>query len=262
MTAVAEPASGPAAANDPPDVAAIEVDQVDLGRQGEPVLQQLSFTLMPGESLVVTGANGSGKSMLLRCLVEGRAIDTGSIRLFGREHREVAARRRLAWLPERVLLPATLPGQALLGLDVLGWLGGRYGMRWSAAELRLLGTSHGLGDDLLLQAASGYSPGLLKMIGLIAAVASDRELLLLDEPFAGLDGSAREWWLGRLMRLGAEQRTLVIATRSMAAIGRRVGQVVLLGEGRMLYAGRAATLLARSIGGPAPQRAAGPVSRG
>ena len=241
MIAVTPPAAGHCAANDPPGVAAIEVEQVDLSRQGQPVLEQVSFSLMPTESLVITGGNGAGKSSLLRCLVEGHRLDAGRIRLFGRDIRDATARRRLAWLPERVLPPA-----AALGFEVLVWLGGQYGMRWSHAHARRLVASHGLSEALLERSAAGCSPGTLKMLGLIAALGSDRELLVLDEPFTGLDGRAREWWLARLLRLRDEQRTLVVAARSLDGIGGRVDRIVLLRGGRVLFEGSPAGLRART----------------
>ncbi len=247
MSIVAQATGGALAANDPPDAPAIELDQVDLSRQGLPVLEQVSFSLPPGGSLVITGSNGAGKTTLLEALVEGRRSDAGSLRLFGRDAADPMARRRLAWLPERVLAPAAAPGH-----EVLAGLGGRYGMRWSPAEARLLGRSHGLADEQLDRCVSGYSPGMLKALGLIAALASDRALLVLDEPFAGLDGSAREWWLGRLLRLRQEQRTLLVAARSLAGFGSQLDRVLLLGHGRVLFEGTPASLQARCAGGAVP----------
>ena len=160
-----------------------------------------------------------------------------------------------------------LPPAAALGHELLVWLGGQYGMRWSRAHVRLLAARHGLPADLLDGCAVGYSPGMLKVLGLIAAVGSDRELLVLDEPFAGLDGSAREWWRGRLLHLRDEQRTLVVAARSLAGIGDGIDRILLLDEGRVLFEGTPAALQARtgsrgSRGGRRPLRALPRVSPG
>lgn len=203
----------PVAANDPPGVAAVEFDQVSLISQGQTVLDELSFTLPPGRLVVIVGGNGAGKSALLKAIVESPLLEHGSIRLFGREAADFACRRRIGWLPDREQLGRWLPqcvepAVTWRGIDLLLSFGAHFGSHWTADQARERVALHQADSRWLDEAAGRLSPGSIRALALAAAMASDRDLLLLDEPFAGLDPLARGYWadaLGRLMRDEREQ---------------------------------------------------------
>ena len=213
MAVVAHADGAPVAANDPPGVAAVEFDQVSLVSQGQTVLDELSFTLPPGRLVVIVGGNGAGKSALLKAIVEGPPLEHGRIRLFGREAGDPACRRRISWLPDHAQIGPWVPrhdepAATWRGIDLLVSFGTRFGSHWTRDQARERLARHRLDSRWLDEAARRLSPGSIRELALAAAMASDRDLLLLDEPFAGLDPLTRDHWadaLGRLVRHEREQ---------------------------------------------------------
>ena len=244
----------PVAANDPPGVAAVEFDQVSLVSQGQTVLDELSFILPPGRLVVIVGGNGAGKSALLRAIVEGLALEHGRIRLFGHEAGDLACRRRIGWLPDHAQIGPWLPrhvepAATWRGIDLLVSFGAHFGSHWTQDQARERIARQRLDSRWLDEAARRLSPGSIRGLALAAAMASDRDLLLLDEPFAGLDPLTRDHWadaLGRLVRHEREQyeqpRTVLVATRSLAGLETVADRILLLVDGCLSFDGLPATL--------------------
>lgn len=235
------------AANDPPGVAALVFDEVSLVRQGRPVLDDLSFTLPAGQLIAVIGGNGAGKSALLKAIVESPRLDQGTIRVYGHDPGDPLARRCIASLPDpsqadRWLQAHSLRMKGGRGVDLLVWLAGQVGLQWTPDEAREQAAALRLELAWLDEEAQRLSPGSVRVLGLTAALACDRDLLLLDEPFAGLDAPSQARWADYLGQRAQGRRTVLVASRSLGDIGTRADRVLVLADGCLAFTGVPAAL--------------------
>jgi ABC-type multidrug transport system ATPase subunit len=166
------------------------------------VLRDVDLTVRAGDVVHVAGENGSGKTSLLRVLAGLARPRTGELR------REGTA----AFVPERVqLAPALRP---------LEWLGAMRRLRgldpvdWLAAAVE-----SGLDPAKLERPAASLSKGMLQRVALLEALSAKPAVLLLDEPFSGLDTVGREW-LGERLASGDAAALLTDHSGTVAPTGR------------------------------------------
>lgn len=198
----------------PPAVAVDSLSHSYRTPSGElPVLASLSFTVAPGEFLVVVGRSGSGKSTLLRVLAGLVRRPSGVVRVVGLSPADAAARKRLGVVFQQ---PALLPWRTVLSnvelAHELNSRGRSVPSRPGPAELvRRVGLA-GF-EDALPHTLSG---GMQQRVALARSLALDPDVLLLDEPFAALDELTREEMRLELLRLWeADRKTVLMVTHSI-----------------------------------------------
>ena len=198
-----------------------------FGRQW--VLRQVEFALAPGEAVVLVGANGAGKSTLLSILATLLRPSEGQLELFGQPAfatRE-AARARMGYLPHQTLLD-----DALSAAENLRYYAALYGLRDAESRLGTLLDEVGLGlrrDDLV----GTFSRGMRQRLSLARALLHDPELLLLDEPFSGLDVRGIGDLSARLKHERQRGRAQVIVTHQFEPVMDWCDRVVALARGRI-----------------------------
>lgn len=214
------------------DVAGLEVR---FGRKR--VLQGLDLSLHDGACTVLLGGNGAGKSTLLRVLLGVLRPHAGAVRVFGqdplRAHRAVL--QRLGYVPDVPDAPTWATAQ-----DLFTVLRPHY-PTWNDALCRELCEQL---DVPLRTRFPRLSRGQGMKAMLVAALAPEPELLLLDEPFAGLDPLVREQVLqGVLGALRAGERTVLCATHELEIAARIADRVAVLQQGRIVRHGTLAEVL-------------------
>ena len=165
-----------------------------------------------GGVIAVLGANGSGKTTLLRCLATVMLADSGSVLIDGldprREADRIEIRRRLGYLPQDAGLHRS--ARVFDVVDYLAVLKGHDDDRRRRRQVFSVLERVGLGDRAA-DAVSELSGGMRRRLGLAQALLGDPQLLVLDEPAAGLDPDERF----RLREIIAERRhrtTIVVST--------------------------------------------------
>jgi len=197
----------------------------------------VDLELAAGEGFALVGANGAGKTTLIRCLLDLAACDAGTIELFGLAAENPAARRRLAYLPERFSPPHYLRGAEFLrAMLALG------GERYDSARAERLLDELELERDALARPARSLSKGMTQKLGLAACFLMPRELYLLDEPMSGLDPAARVAVKSVLRRLGGEGRTLFFTSHVLADVEELCSSLAVLDRGRIRFRGSPAAL--------------------
>lgn len=199
-------------------------------------LRGVDLRLERGERLALFGANGAGKTTLLRILGLGLAPDSGSLTIDGLDPAKEArrARARIGWLAHASLLYADLTARQ--NLEFWGRL---YGVAdpGGRAERRL--------DEMGLAAyidepAGILSRGLSQRLSLARAMIHDPALLLLDEPFTGLDPHAANSLRQRLQQTGSQDTSAVLATHRIDDGLALSDRWVVLTRGKIVAAGRSA----------------------
>ncbi len=201
---------------------------------------------IPGGSLVaLLGPNGAGKSTLLRAILGWHEAAGGRVRLGGEMDRRGRPPARVAYLPQHPEVdwdfPITVRSVVAQGRYDRRWLFRRLGAEDHAAVERALA-------DLDLQPVADrpirqLSGGQQQRMFLARAVAQDAEILLLDEPFAGLDPRATEELAGLLVRWQAQGRTVVAAVHDLA-VARTYFRRALLINTRLIAEGTVDEVLA------------------
>ena len=212
---------------------------IGLGLKRQTVLSGVDLQIPKGASLALVGPNGSGKSTLLRLISGVDRPSSGHIEVLGDSPARAAVRQRLAYLPEDSPFPPELSARA--AMDLLGSLSGlpRTTVRARGDELL---ERVGLADHRS-RPLRGFSRGMLRRFGLAQAFLSSPEVILLDEPTAGLDAEG----FGVLEDLLTEARsggsTVVLASHVLADVHDHCDQLALLLGGRIAAQGAPAELL-------------------
>ena len=208
----------------------------------------LSFTVQRGECFGFLGPNGAGKTTALSCLIGLLEGWSGEIVLPGvsiRPAREPAVRARFGFVPQELALY-----QELSARENLAFFGRLSGMK--GAEL-LSAVEHALFvaglQDRGHEAVAGFSGGMKRRLNLAIAVLGRPELLLLDEPTAGMDPQSRNHMFEALSALKAAGSTLIYTTHYMEEAERLCDRILILNEGRAAAVGTR-TELGRIAGAP------------
>ena len=203
-------------------------------------LDQLTVDIPRGRVGLV-GANGAGKTTLFR-LILGLARPTeGSVEVLGRPVAEhaIALRERVGFMPEHDCLPMDQSAA-----DVVATFGELSGLPPAAARQRASEVLDLVGlDEARFRPIEGFSTGMKQRAKLAQAIVADPELVLLDEPTAGLDPLGREEMLALVARLGSFGISVLLATHLLDDVQRVCEYVVMLDGGRLVVAGPTGELL-------------------
>lgn len=230
-------------------VARLSLDKVSYSYplQGTPALSGISVEARPGEVLCIAGNNGSGKSTLAQVCAGLLAPDSGSVLYDGKPMRNrgrmLELRRKVGLLfqsPEDQLFADTVRKDIAFGPRNHGLSGDQLESRVeNAAELVGLPL-----DDIGERSPLSLSEGEKRRVALAGVLAMDPEVLLLDEPFIGLDYDGRQDLVAALSRyLDQKAATIIIVTHDLSGAWPLAGRFALLSEGRLHGVGSKADLI-------------------
>ena len=207
--------------------------RVGLRRRPVHVLQGVDLTVAPGALLGLLGPNGSGKTTLLRLAAGADRPSGGELRTLGGSPAEAAVRRRLGYLPEDSPFPPELDARTTL--ELLGALQGmprRECRTRAAALLERVGLAPDAGRRL-----GGYSRGMLRRFGLAQAFLHAPDLVLLDEPTAGLDATGFRVLEELVDEARARGAAVVLASHLLVDLVGRADELAVLFDGRVAARG-------------------------
>jgi ABC-2 type transport system ATP-binding protein len=207
---------------------------------GLTAVDRVSFRIARGEILGYLGPNGSGKSTTIRMLVGLMEPSAGTIALDGHDVADdpVPFKRRLGYVPEEPHLYTHLTAPEYLTLvGRLRALDDAVVQRKSAALLELFGL-----HDARYAAMSAFSKGMRQRVLLAAALLHDPELIVLDEPFSGLDVSADLLFRTFLQSLARRGRMILFSSHRLDVVEKVCERVVILHRGRVVADDQVAAL--------------------
>lgn len=198
-------------------------------------LDGLDLTVAPGEVHGFLGPNGAGKTTTLRILLGLARADAGSVRILGGDPwaDAVALHRRIAAVPGDVALWPQLTGGETI--DLLGNLRGGIDPRRRSVLIERFELDPS-------RRARTYSKGNRQKVALVAALASDAELLLLDEPTAGLDPLMEARFRECIAEEAARGRTVLLSSHILSEVEATCERVTIIRAGRTVESGTIADL--------------------
>ncbi len=206
-------------------------------------LDGLTLTV-PRGSVGLVGANGAGKTTMFRLLLGLITPTKGRVEVRGQDVQTdpIAARGRLGFMPEHDCLP---PDQT--AADLVSTLGEMSGLPVRAARQRASDVLDLVGlDEARFRPIDGFSTGMRQRTKLAQALVADPELVLLDEPTAGLDPIGRQEMLDLVKRLGGFGISVVLATHLLDDVQSVCDHVVMIDAGKLVLSGPTTQLLERA----------------
>jgi zinc transport system ATP-binding protein len=222
---------------------------VSFAYDGHPVIEHVGLSVDAGEFVALVGPNGSGKSTLLRVLLGLLSPQTGEVELLGTDPRRLRDRWRLGYVAQRPTLDAELPA-TVEEVVAAGRLARRGWFRRLRAEDRAA-IDHAV-ESVGLTAErrrrmSELSGGQQQRAFIAKALASEPDLLVLDEPVAGVDAESQRRFADSLTHLVDEHGAgVLLVSHELGAVADDLDRVVVL-KGKVLFDGSPADLAATGV---------------
>lgn len=201
-------------------------------------LSDLDLDVRPGEVFGFLGPNGAGKSTTIRLLMAELHPSAGSATVLGAAPREIAHRQRLGYLPADLAL-----WPAMTGRDTLKFLANlRRGVDWGYVDQlaqRL--------DANLDKRVGELSTGNRQKVGLIAAFMHRPELIILDEPNAGLDPLVQHEFWGMMREVADDGRTVFLSSHTLSEVERVADRVGIIRRGSLVAVEEVSALRKRQM---------------
>jgi len=227
----------------------VEAEHVSFRYGRDLVLDDVSLQVSAGEFVALVGPNGSGKSTLLKLLLGSVRPEAGRVRLFAEAPERLADRSRLGYVPQRPTMgsevPATVEEIVAAGrLSSRGW--------WRPARrIDREAVAHALRSvdlaDLARRPVNELSGGQQQRAFIARAFASEPELLVLDEPIAGVDAESQRRFRDSLVHLITEHGAgVLLVSHELSAVAGDLDRVVVL-KNRVLFDGPPSELSATGV---------------
>ena len=220
------------------------IEVSELRKRFGPVqaLGGMSFTVEPGRVTGFVGPNGAGKSTTMRVILGLDAPDAGTALIGGQPYRSL--RRPLTHVGALLDAAALQPSRS--ARNHLLWLAHSQGLTAKRVD-EVVGLS-GL-ESAVRRKAGGYSLGMRQRLGIAAALLGDPPVLMLDEPFNGMDPEGIVWMREFLRSLAAEGRAVMVSSHLMGELQDTADHVIAVGRGRVIADASVTELIARVSGG-------------
>jgi ABC-type Mn2+/Zn2+ transport system ATPase subunit len=215
--------------------ARLEVQAVSLAYRGSTALDNLSFSAVHGERIAVVGPNGAGKSTLFKALAGLLPIRSGQILIHG--HPLGLHKDCVAYIPQREEVdwrfPVTVEDVVMMGrFGHVGWFrpagqADRDIVRTSMEKLAIL--------DLAKRPISELSGGQQQRVFLARALAQEPHILLMDEPFTGIDITTQEILFRLLDGLREQHVTVIVSTHDLSMAAQRFDRILLIKRKLIAY---------------------------
>jgi ABC-2 type transport system ATP-binding protein len=204
-------------------------------------LDGMSFVVRPGKVTGFVGPNGAGKSTTMRVILGLDSPDAGHALISGQPYAKL--RHPLSHIGALLDASALQPGRT--ARNHLLWLAHSQGLTVRRVD-EVIGES-GL-TSAARRKAGGYSLGMRQRLGIAAAMLGDPPILMLDEPFNGLDPEGIVWMRGFLRSLAGQGRAVLVSSHLMSELQDTADHLVVVGRGRVIADTSVAELIAAASG--------------
>jgi ABC-2 type transport system ATP-binding protein len=204
-------------------------------------LDGMTFTVAPGQVTGFVGPNGAGKSTTMRVILGLDAADEGSALIGGQQYQDL--RHPLSHVGSLLDAGALQPSRS--ARNHLLWLAHSQGL--TARRVDEVVGQAGL-QAAIKRKAGGYSLGMRQRLGIAAAMLGDPPILMMDEPFNGMDPEGIVWMRGFLRSLAAQGRAVLVSSHLMSELQDTAHHLVVVGRGKVIADTSVAGLISAASG--------------
>jgi ABC-2 type transport system ATP-binding protein len=213
-------------------MAIVELDRISKSYESKVAVKDLSFRIEPGEMFGLLGPNGAGKTSTIRMMIGITMPDSGTVSLFQQPFRRESL-ARVGYLPEERGLY-----KKMKVLDQLVLLGQLHGLEKGTATSRAKAWSERLQiADSLDKKTEELSKGMQQKIQFISTLLHEPGLIIMDEPFSGLDPVNATLLQDTLLELRGAGRAILFSTHRMDQVEKLCDSICLMDHGRSVLAG-------------------------
>jgi ABC-2 type transport system ATP-binding protein len=210
--------------------ATVEVADTSVWFGQKVALSELSCSFGPGVTGLL-GPNGAGKTTLMRAITGLMPVNQGAVRVGGRDpRRDRRVHAHMALVPEDEAVPAGLTARQLVR-----YVADLYALTDRTAPARALAEVDML--DVADRRVDGFSKGMRQRTKVAAALVTDPDVLVLDEPLNGADPVQRAHLIALFRRLGSQGRTVIVSSHVLHEVERLADRIIVLIHGRLAAAG-------------------------
>ena len=213
----------------------LKIEHLTKTYGGKPAVQDLCLHIRRGELCAFIGHNGAGKTTTLKCCSGIQQFDAGEIYVDGISVRDdpLECKRRLAYLPDDPQLY-----DYMTGIQYLDFIADIFGVSAAqrAQRIRQYGDAFGLTPDLA-QSIGAYSHGMKQKLAIIAALLHEPKLILMDEPFVGLDPLASHQLKTQMKAFCAQGGAIFFSTHVLEVAEKLCDRVAILRKGQLVREG-------------------------
>jgi zinc transport system ATP-binding protein len=216
----------------------IELRDGTVGYHDRPVLHSVSLEVAAGEVVAVLGANGSGKSTLVKAVLGLLPLSAGTVALFGVPLPRFRHRPRIGYVPQRVGAGSGVPATVtqVVSSGRLARRGFRFAgpADWAAVAGAI--ATVGL-TDRRHDSVATLSGGQQQRVLIARALATEPDLLVLDEPTSGVDAASQAAFAAGLRQFASDGGTVVLVAHELGPLAELVSRAVVLDQGRVVHDG-------------------------
>lgn len=213
----------------------LEIQHLTKTYGNKKAVDDLSLTINSGEIYGFIGHNGAGKTTTLKSVVGILKFDSGDIKVNGISVKEdpVAVKRNIAYIPDNPDLY-----EFMSGIAYLNFIADIYGVKEPerSAKIKEYGDLLSLTSDLA-QPIAAYSHGMKQKLAVISALIHDPKLVIMDEPFVGLDPSAAHTLKGIMRTLCDNGGAIFFSTHVLEVAEKLCDKVAIIKEGKLIMSG-------------------------
>ena len=210
----------------------VELENIRKAYDTKVAVEGLSLTIEPGTMFGLLGPNGSGKSSTIRMMIGITRPDSGTVRLFDKPFHRTAL-HRIGYLPEERGLY-----KKMKVIDQLVFLGQLHGLDALTASKRAhLWCERMQITEAIPKKTEELSKGMQQKIQFIAALLHEPDLIIMDEPFSGLDPVNAQLLMDTLVDLRGQGRAILFSTHRMDQVEKLCDNIALISRGKLVLSG-------------------------
>ena len=213
-------------------MAIVELQSIRKVYDTKVAVDGLSLTIEPGTMFGLLGPNGSGKTSSIRMMIGMTVPDSGTVKLFGQPF-DRKALHRVGYLPEERGLY-----KKMKVIDQLVFLGQLHGLDEAVAKKRALQWCERMEiTEAIEKKTEELSKGMQQKIQFIAALLHEPELIIMDEPFSGLDPVNAELLMDTLLQLRKDGKAVLFSTHRMDQVEKLCDAIAIIYQGKLVLSG-------------------------
>ena len=212
---------------------AVDIDSVSRSFGSVKAVDGLSLVLAPGEIVGFLGTNGAGKTTTIKMTLGLLAPTSGTVKVLGGDPSDPRVRSHIGYMPEVATYYPYLDAR-----ELLSFYGGICGLDAKTVRKRTDELLDAVGlADAAKRPLKTYSKGMLQRAGIAQALLNDPDLLVLDEPFTGLDPLARIHFRELLLDLKRRGKTVFFSSHELGETELLCDRVAIMKKGHCVYQG-------------------------